>query len=146
MPAVLGPRAGLVTGGASGIGRATARMLAEQGVHVVVADVDGAGAERVAAEIGGVAVEAMLCGTPAITSHFGAFTETVLDGVSGLRCQTIADYVRAVREVETLDRQSVRRWAQSRYTLPVVGKTYDRILQTCAENIGRFAFPEGDDA
>jgi NAD(P)-dependent dehydrogenase (short-subunit alcohol dehydrogenase family) len=40
-----------VTGGASGIGRATARLLASQGARVCVADLDRAGAEAVAKEI-----------------------------------------------------------------------------------------------
>jgi NAD(P)-dependent dehydrogenase (short-subunit alcohol dehydrogenase family) len=47
----------LVTGGASGLGAATARELVERGAQVVVADIDVAGAERVAREIGGVAQE-----------------------------------------------------------------------------------------
>src|SRR5215218_2717788 len=43
----------VVTGGASGIGRAMALRFAADGARgVVVADLDGAGAERVAAEIG----------------------------------------------------------------------------------------------
>jgi rhamnulose-1-phosphate aldolase/alcohol dehydrogenase len=41
----------LVTGGASGIGRAIARRLAAEGAHVVVGDLDGAGAARTAEEI-----------------------------------------------------------------------------------------------
>lgn len=41
----------LVTGAASGIGRATALALAREGSHVVVADIDGPGTERTAAEI-----------------------------------------------------------------------------------------------
>ncbi len=47
----LARRIALVTGGASGIGRAVARRLAAEGAHVVVGDVDEAGARRVADEI-----------------------------------------------------------------------------------------------
>jgi rhamnulose-1-phosphate aldolase/alcohol dehydrogenase len=50
-PGELAGRVALVTGGASGIGRATARMLAARGAHVVVADLNLAGAEEVADEI-----------------------------------------------------------------------------------------------
>jgi len=45
----------IVTGGASGLGAATARALAERGAHVVVFDRNGEGASQVASEIGGEA-------------------------------------------------------------------------------------------
>ncbi|MGV3713716.1 3-hydroxybutyrate dehydrogenase [Pseudolysinimonas sp.] len=45
----------LVTGAASGIGEAVARELAARGAHVVVADLDGEAASRVADELGGEA-------------------------------------------------------------------------------------------
>jgi rhamnulose-1-phosphate aldolase/alcohol dehydrogenase len=44
----LARRIALVTGGASGIGRASALRLAAEGAHVVVADLDAAGAKKVA--------------------------------------------------------------------------------------------------
>ncbi len=47
--------AAIVTGGASGLGAATARRLAQLGAKVAVLDRDEARAEAVAAEIGGVA-------------------------------------------------------------------------------------------
>ena len=51
----------LVTGGGAGIGESTARRLASEGARVLVVDVDGAEAERVAGEIrgGGGVAEAM---------------------------------------------------------------------------------------
>jgi rhamnulose-1-phosphate aldolase/alcohol dehydrogenase len=47
----LAGRVALITGGASGIGRATARMLAARGAHVVVADRNVDGAQEVAEEV-----------------------------------------------------------------------------------------------
>lgn len=46
----------IITGGASGIGAATAREFARLGARVVVADINADGARAVASEIGGVAI------------------------------------------------------------------------------------------
>jgi len=48
---VLGERVAVVTGAANGLGRAITLELARSGMHVVAADFDEAGAERVAEEV-----------------------------------------------------------------------------------------------
>jgi rhamnulose-1-phosphate aldolase/alcohol dehydrogenase len=50
-PGELAGRVAVITGGASGIGRASARMLAARGAHVVVADLNLTGAQEVADEL-----------------------------------------------------------------------------------------------
>ena len=52
-------KAAVVTGGASGIGRALAIRFAREGANVVVADLDAAGMESVAAEARGLGVKAL---------------------------------------------------------------------------------------
>jgi NAD(P)-dependent dehydrogenase (short-subunit alcohol dehydrogenase family) len=50
-------QAAIVTGGGSGLGEAVARELARQGAKVTVLDINEAGAQRVAAEIGGLGLK-----------------------------------------------------------------------------------------
>jgi NAD(P)-dependent dehydrogenase (short-subunit alcohol dehydrogenase family) len=54
----LNGRVGLVTGAGGGIGREIARRLGREGMEVAVLDRDGAAADAVAAEIGGLGVSA----------------------------------------------------------------------------------------
>jgi NAD(P)-dependent dehydrogenase (short-subunit alcohol dehydrogenase family) len=48
--------AALISGGASGLGRATATALAEAGAKVALLDIDGPAAERAAKELGGLGI------------------------------------------------------------------------------------------
>jgi rhamnulose-1-phosphate aldolase/alcohol dehydrogenase len=75
-PKPLATRVALVTGGGSGIGRATAQRLAAEGACVVVADRDEASARKVAEEIGSsdvaVAVTVDVTGEDAVAAAFVA--------------------------------------------------------------------------
>lgn len=59
-------RRALVTGGASGLGRAISEAFAAAGAHVIVADVNAETAEAVAADIGGEAWVANLADTSSL--------------------------------------------------------------------------------
>ena len=64
----------IVTGGASGLGEATARALAARGVSVVVADLNDANGEAVAAQIGGAYVHCDVTSTDQVIAAIDAAT------------------------------------------------------------------------
>jgi len=65
-----------VTGGASGIGLATARMFAEAGAAVAVLDLDEKVAARAASEFGAVGFGCDVTDNPAVTKAMGRIAET----------------------------------------------------------------------
>lgn len=78
---------------------------------------------------GGVHVEAMLCGTPVITTDWGVFTETVQQGVNGFRCRNMREFCRAAEEIEKLDRLAIRENAIARYSTEVIAHEYQRYFE-----------------
>jgi len=60
----------------------------------------------------GTHIESMLSGTPVITTDFGVFPSTVLQGLNGFRCNTLNDFIRAGRNVIKLNPLLVRKSAE----------------------------------
>ena len=86
-----------VTGGGSGIGEATARRFADEGGHVTVADLDLPAAERVAGELGGVAVECDVADEASVRAAVAG----ARDGLGRIDCVfNCAGYVRFVPLLE----------------------------------------------
>ncbi len=74
--------------------------------------------------LGGVNIEAQLCGAPVITTDFGAFPETVEHGVSGYRCRTLEQFVWAIDAVRNLYREVIAIRARSLWSMERVGRMY----------------------
>ncbi len=81
---------------------------------------------------GGAAVEAQLCGTPVISTDWGAFTETIEHGVTGYRCRTLGEMVAAVEEVDGLIPEKIRDRAIKRYSTERVRWQYQDYLDQIA--------------
>lgn len=84
---------------------------------------------------GGSGVEGMLCGTPLVSVGYGAFTETVVPGLTGYRCQTLLEWLEAVNKCRTeIDRSACAAYARKRYSLESCGLLYDRAFRMIQEH------------
>ena len=77
----------------------------------------------------GTHVEAMLSGTPVITSDYGVFSETVLHGVTGYRGRTFEQWVWAAKNIDKISGKVCREWAEANYSLQRVALMYEEFFQ-----------------
>jgi glycosyltransferase involved in cell wall biosynthesis len=78
---------------------------------------------------GGSGVEGMLCGTPLISVDYGAFTETIVEGVTGFRCHTLQDWIDSIHKAGDLNRKAISTYVRNKYSLEACGLKYDRVFK-----------------
>ena len=77
----------------------------------------------------GSVIEGMLCGTPAVTSSWGGFTETVETGRTGYRAATLQEWIDGIDGAARLMRQHVAYRALGRFTLEAAEKQYAHVFE-----------------
>ena len=78
---------------------------------------------------GNIVVEALMSGTPVITTDWGGFADTNVQGVTGFRCRSFKDFVEAVEHISEIRPQDCREHAMTHYSESVVHDQFDRYFQ-----------------
>ena len=73
--------------------------------------------------------EAQISGVPLITTNAGGFMETIEQGKTGFRCSTMKEFVAACKQVETLDRNYIRKHGLERYSMHNLKHDYQRYFE-----------------
>ena len=84
----------------------------------------------------GVHVEAMLSGTPVITTDWGAFAEYNLHGVTGYRCRTFEHFTWAINNIHRIRPADCRDWAVNNFSMTRVADMYQEYFTSVAHIFG----------
>jgi hypothetical protein len=69
-----------------------------------------------------------MSGAPIICSNHGAFPENVLHGITGYRCQTMAEFCHAAICIDNISPKSCRQWAMN-FRLEAVAPQYTQYFK-----------------
>jgi glycosyltransferase involved in cell wall biosynthesis len=78
---------------------------------------------------GNMVAEGYMAGTPAITTDWGGFSETVINGITGFRCREFKEFVNAINRIDEIDNKNCREYAMNNYEDTVVHALFDAYFQ-----------------
>ena len=81
---------------------------------------------------GNIVVEALMSGTPVITTDWGGFVDTNIHGVTGYRCRDFAGFLDAMQSIDSIDHKACRNWAMANFSETVVHDQFDKYFQRVA--------------
>lgn len=94
---------------------------------------------------GYVAIEAMMSGTPVITTDGGAFPETIQHGVTGYRCRTFEEFLWAAKNIDKIKPEDCRKWAMNNYSMEKATKMYEEYLNMVVNIHGKGWYMDNPD-
>ena len=74
--------------------------------------------------LGWQVIEAMLSGTPVITTDFGGFAETNIQGITGYRCNTFEEFSDAIKQIGEIDNEKCYQSAYDRFNYNIIKDKY----------------------
>ena len=93
--------------------------------------------------LGWQVIESMLSGTPVITTDFGGYTETVIDGVTGYRCNTFLEFTDAINKIDEIDNQQCYDSAYERFNYNIIKEKYLSYFDFVKSALNGSGFYEG---
>jgi NAD(P)-dependent dehydrogenase (short-subunit alcohol dehydrogenase family) len=135
----------VVTGGASGLGAATARMLASHGVKVALFDLNGDLGEPLAAEIGGVFCKVNVTSTPEVDAAFAKSRAAIGQERILVNCAGVGGSVKTVsRDKQT---RAIREYPLDNFEriiqINLIG-TFRCVTKSAAGMLTLDVLPDGD--
>jgi glycosyltransferase involved in cell wall biosynthesis len=76
-----------------------------------------------------VLIEALACGTPVIARPRGSVAEIVLHGETGFHCESVAEFVDAIRKLPGIDRRACRADFERRFLADGMAARYERTYE-----------------
>ena len=91
---------------------------------------------------GSTVIESLLCGTPVISTDWGAFTETVQHGLVGYRCRTMEQFYWATKNINNIKPINCRNYAVENYSMTRISKMYEEYFESLLnlKNYGDIAY------
>ncbi len=86
-----------------------------------------------------VMIESMACGTPVLARRCGSVPEVMKDGVSGYVFDEVDEAVKLLERIDRIDRRSVRRYFEERFTASRMAEDYVELYNMQLEALKKVA-------
>jgi len=73
-------------------------------------------------------IESQFSGTPCVTTDFGGFAETNVDGITGYRCSTAKDFVQAIHKIPFIKPEDCYANAVNKYLIQTQCDNYEKFF------------------